>query len=113
MGLSFRPEDASWSYNGYADLRHRLALWEGIDLDEMKGFGGSVDWGDVVTALEPLLNSSDVHGFFTSSQCKQMIPRLVAILRDYDMSDYDRSNLSALVRGMQHCVQHGCAMSWG
>lgn len=115
MGLSFRPGGASWSYNGYAALRHQIAAWEGIDLDQMKRFGGDRDWGGAETPLEPWLNSSDVQGFISGYGCSRMLPRLRAILKfmGEHLEPYDKSQLEALVRGMEHCAEHGCALSWG
>ncbi|MFJ9633608.1 hypothetical protein ACIRU8_38550 [Streptomyces sp. NPDC101175] len=45
--------DVGWSYSGFAAFRRQLARAEGIDLNEMWGFGGERPWSDVSTALEP------------------------------------------------------------
>jgi hypothetical protein len=117
MGLSYRPGGASWNHFDFDHLRIQIAAFEGIDdlarwvktrhpyeYDEGSG-----------TPLAPWLGSSDIHGFFTASQCQMMIPRFEAILTylgDH-LSAYDRGNLVALIHGMRHCAEHGCAMSWG
>lgn len=119
MALSFAPGGAQWDHHSYSELRRQVALWEGLNLDEMKGFAdadgnpGVRDWDEVHTPLEPWLNSSDVRGFISSSGCKQMAGRLAAILTYHDMSTTDRDKLAALLAGMTHCAEHGCALAWG
>jgi len=117
MGLSYRPGGASWDYHGFAALRKQIAEFEGImDLEawwkNRAPYQGDEGSG---TPLMPWLDSGDVHGFFSASQCRMMVPRFEAILKflgDH-LSAYDRSNLVALVRGMQFCAECDCAMSWG
>src|SRR5690606_29767440 len=83
MGLTIYPGGASWSYGGFARFRERLATEEGIDLREMRGFGGSREWltpnGVPITPLEPLLNHSDCDGHMESHECELVVPRLTAI----------------------------------
>ena len=112
MGLSFSPGTASWPYEGYAHFREQLAMWEGID-DLRAWWNNPFREDEQPTALAPLLDSSDVRGFISGPQCASMIPRLKAILKFHDMSHFDRSNLQALVKGMEHCAEHGCALAWG
>ena len=73
MGLCIYPGEASWSYSGFHEFRRRLAAEEGLELEQMHGFGpmlpGSrphydptlplIEWSEVPTSLEPLLNHSD------------------------------------------------------
>lgn len=117
MSLSYSPGGAQWDHHGFDALRRQIAAFEGIDDLERwwkTRHPYNYDEGSG-TPLTPWLDSSDVHGFFSSSQCQMMIPRFEAILRflgDH-LSAYDRSNLVALVNGMRFCADHDCAMSWG
>lgn len=127
MGLSFRPGNAQWDYVGYSMFRKRLAALDGIDLEKMRGFTEDPlprDWEDFPTALEPLLNSSDVHGFISAESCRKMLPHLrviaeqwrvelAAATREMPHEEYDQPNLEALINGMEHCAEHGCALSYG
>lgn len=88
MGLMLCPgdgdtssPDAEWSYTGFAAFRHQLALAEGFTLSEMDGFGGELPWSDISTPLEPLLNrADDGGGKLSPAQCAVMLPRLEAIV---------------------------------
>ena len=123
MGLSFSPGGAQWDYAGYDMFRHRLAALDGIDLDKMRGFTSDPlprDWEDYPTALEPLLNSSDVHGFISGEACRKMLPRLRAVADQWSTApdpteneQFDYQALRALIEGMEHCAEHGCALSYG
>ena len=70
-----------WSYSGFGRFRERLATFEGFALDEMKGFGGARDWGEVTTDLAPLLNHSDCDGEMTPAECAQVAPRLEGVIQ--------------------------------
>lgn len=123
MGLSFSPGNAQWSYVGYGMFRKRLAALDGIDLDKMRGFSSDPlprDWEDFPTPLEPLLNSSDVHGFISGEACRRMLPRLRVVAEQWaadpapdDNGAYDLQGLRSLIDGMEHCAEHGCALSYG
>ena len=127
MGVSFSPGGAQWDYVGYGMFRRRLAALDGIDLDRMRGFTEDPlprDREDFPTALEPLLNSSDVHGFISSESCRKMLPRLRVIAEQWAShlaastdelphERYDQPNLEALIEGMAHCAEHGCALQHG
>lgn len=123
MGLSFRPGDAQWDHIGYSMFRRRLAALDGIELDKMRGFTADPlprDWEDYPTALEPLLNSSDVHGFISGESCRKMLPRLRVVADQWaaepdpdDHEVFDLQALRSLIDGMEHCAAHGCALSYG
>ena len=116
MGLDISPGDASWSYHGFGRFRERLAKAEGLVLSDMEGFGGTAEegrqkpWDGVDSPLVPLLNHSDCDGYLHGYECEQVIPRLREIVSQWPESDYDRRNAEALIEGMEHCVQHGCAL---
>jgi hypothetical protein len=116
MGLRIEPGGASWSYRGFHAFRRRLAEAEGFDLDQMEGFGGDRTWnttaGDSVTPLEPLLYHSDCDGYLDSWDCEQVLPRLRAIVASWPTSDYYRQQGELLIVGMEHTVEHGCAVSF-
>ncbi|MCW2901738.1 MAG: hypothetical protein JWO67_4003 [Streptosporangiaceae bacterium] len=122
MGISFAPGGAQWDYLGYHMFRKRLAALDGIDLDRMAGFAKDEtrDWEDYLTPLEPLINSSDVRGFIGSWMCEQMLPKLRAVAAQWTAAgpanhneEYDLSSLGALIAGMEHCAEHGCALQYG
>jgi hypothetical protein len=127
MGVSFSPGGAQWDYVGYGMFRRRLAALDGIDLDKMRGFTTEPlphDWDDYPTALEPLLNSSDVRGFISSESCRRMLPRLSAVADQWRSElaaateenpheAYDQPSLESLIEGMTHCAEHGCALQYG
>jgi hypothetical protein len=123
MGLSFRPGDAQWDYIGYSMFRKRLAALDGIELDKMRGFTEDPlprDWEDYPTALEPLLNSSDVHGFISGEDCRKMLPRLRVVAEQWtaepnpnDNEAFDLQALRSLISGIEHCADHGCALAYG
>ncbi|TMS00140.1 hypothetical protein [Nonomuraea basaltis] len=118
MGVSMYPGRASWSYSGFGSFRDRLAQAEGFDLREMAGFAPfdapedwtGKPWDTVHTTLEPLLNHSDCDGYLDAYECEQVIPRLRQIIATWPESDYDRQHGEALIKGMEHCVEHGCSM---
>lgn len=117
MGLSYSPGGAQWDHHSFNALRSQVAAFEGIDDLELwwkTRHPYECDEGSG-TPLTPWLDSSDVHGFFSATACRMMIPRFEAILTflgDH-LSAIDRSSLVALVRGMQFCAANDCAMSWG
>lgn len=76
MGIDFTHTSAQWSYTGFGAFRRALALFEGFELDDMKGFGGDRDWDTVTTDLVPLLNHSDCDGELTPDECRRVAPRL-------------------------------------
>lgn len=76
MGIDFTHTQAHWSYVGFSRFRQALALHEGFELDDMKGFGGDRDWSTVDTALKPLLDHSDCDGDMAPADCASVAPRL-------------------------------------
>lgn len=123
MGLSFSPGGAQWDYMGYSMFRQRLAALDGIELGRMRGFSEDPlprDWEDYPTALEPLLNSGDVRGFISGADCRKMLPRLRVIAEQWaakpdpnDNEAFDLQALRSLIGGIEHCADHGCALSYG
>lgn len=77
------------SYSGFGMFRDLLAAEDDIILDEMWGFGGSTEWGEVDSALEPLLNHSDCDGELYNWQAEQMIPRMEEILPLWENGHYN------------------------
>jgi hypothetical protein len=112
MGLSIYPGGASWAYGGFRRFRERLAEAEGFDLNEMAGYGDDPcrDWDEIHSTLAPLLNHSDRDGYLGAWECEPMVMRLRRIIRDWDEDDYDRQQAKVLIKGMEHCVEHRCAM---
>jgi hypothetical protein len=118
VGLSISPGDAHWSCTGFGHFRERLAEAEGFNFRDMDGHAPldapedwvGRSWDEVDTPLKPLLNHSDCDGYLHATECEQMIPRLRQIISSWPESDYDRRQGEALIAGMEHCVQHGCAV---
>ncbi|WP_084963335.1 hypothetical protein [Thermoactinospora rubra] len=118
MGLNISPGGASWSYSGFNRFRERLAVAEGFALDEMEGFKPfdapdtwvGKRWDEVQTSLKPLLDHSDCGGYLLARECEEVLPRLREIVATWPETDYDRRAAEALIAGMEHCVEHGCAM---
>ena len=80
MGIDFSHTQAQWSYTGFGAFRRALAVFEGFELDDMEGFGGDRDWSTVATDLAPLLNHSDCDGEMSPDECRQVAPRLRAVI---------------------------------
>jgi len=118
MGLGISPGGASWSYHGFGRFRERLAEAEGFNLREMRGFKPfdapetwvGKSWDDVETPLKPLLNHSDCDGYLDDYECEEVLPRLREITVGWPRDDYDRRQVQALIEGMEHCIEHGCAL---
>jgi hypothetical protein len=111
MGIDFSHTAAQWSYTGFGAFRRALALFEGINLDDMQGFGGDRDWSTVATDLAPLLNHSDCDGEMTPDECRQVAPRLRQVIEELWPADraiweidpsasFNRNNGLALADGM-------------
>jgi len=115
MGVDINPGHACWAYGGFARFREALAEEEGLKLRSMEGYGGELSWEHVNTTLAPLLNHSDCDGFLSPWDCKDMLPRLREIRhkwRDLGYVDraYDVGQMGQLIYGMEHCVEHRCAV---
>jgi hypothetical protein len=135
MGLDISPGGAQWSYSGFMAFRERLAAEEEFNLLDMEGFcrhhpgtpwrsdtarrdARPIPWTEVKSPLVPLLSHSDCDGVLLPYECEKMLPRLREIRAawstrtdGYDPAkDYDTQQLGALIDGMAHCVQNGCAV---
>ncbi|MFE9432887.1 hypothetical protein [Streptomyces sp. NPDC006640] len=118
MGVGFSHTAAQWAYIGFGQFRRALALFEGIDLDAMVGFGGARDWSTVHTDLAPLLDHSDCDGELTPAQCRQVAPRLRQVIDELWPADravwaidpgahLNRTNGLALADGMDAAAETG------
>lgn len=113
MGISFNPGGVSWSHGEYGELRRKLAALEGID--DIEAWWKDPFRAESPTALVPLLDAEDVHGFISGPSCREMVPRLKAIVKfngDY-LGQSDCVRLTSLIAAMEHCAQHGCALAFG
>ncbi|MGW4270823.1 hypothetical protein ACWEGQ_00295 [Streptomyces seoulensis] len=122
MGLDLRagretgplPDDPwpQWSYAGFNKFRRRLADHIGIDLDQMRGFGGDGDWATVASPLRHLLDHADDKGELTPQQAVELAPALQQALFDLartnDADDffwyYDRRAGMELVELCARCA---------
>lgn len=130
MGLGFnhRTADSDWStccphwaFDGFGLFRRRLAEAEGLDLEEMQGYGkynefgnhvpGARSWDEIDTPLKPLLDHSDCDGELTPEECAQVFPRLRKILEGWDLDDpgfhYDYRSGLRLADCMEACTKAG------
>lgn len=94
---------ARWSYSGFNAFRKRLCAEVGVDLDQMFGFGGDVEWSTVKDDLVPLLDHSDCDGDLGYSDCVKVHPRLLAIVAEWP-DDYDRQMALTFCRMMKEVV---------
>lgn len=92
MGLTLRagraegphPRDPypQWSYLGFGVFRRRLAQHLGIDLDQMRGFGGEGEWSTVASPLRHLLDHADNEGDLSPQQAAELAPALEQALEE-------------------------------
>lgn len=104
MGLDIGQ--AQWSYARFAKFRQELAEFEGIDISEMRGYGGSTPWEQHPTELRPLLDHSDCDGHLAPDECAQVAGRLQQLVPSLS-DEYDRTNGDVLVREMLHAARRG------
>lgn len=105
MGIDFNYGNAQWSYGGFSRFREKLAKEIKLNLNEMKGFGGDKDWPSVnEEPIVHLLNHSDCDGYLTPDQCKQIIPRLKELVKDWYEEDFDKGRALLLAEGMEEAV---------
>ncbi|MDX3694990.1 hypothetical protein PV726_32555 [Streptomyces europaeiscabiei] len=111
-----RPDDPypQWSYTGFGLFRRRLARHIGIDLDQMRQFGGEGDWSAVASPLRHLLDHADDRGELTAQQAAELAPALRQALdeigQDNDpdedfLWDYDQRAGTELVRLLEVCAR--------
>jgi hypothetical protein len=137
MSVAFQPAGASWDDEGFHRFRSRLAAADGIHLNSMAGYGGVLLWEDNPTLLQPLLTSPSDRGFISSEDSNTMLSRLSVIADQWSQLlasrgvsentmdleslpddpetaslSYDLSQLRALIRGVEHCTLHGCALAY-
>lgn len=94
MGLDFRfenrtdinngPDMPHWTYSGFMRFREKLAEQIGINLKDMKGFGGEKSWDEVESLLDLLLNHSDCEGSIHYEFCEEIYPALLDAIKDWD-----------------------------
>jgi hypothetical protein len=113
MGLDFCAhiswpvgKRAHWSYSGFNQFRGRLAKEVGFNLDQMRGFGGDIEWSTLPPDdIHLLLNHSDCEGELTAEECNRVIPRLDALVRNWPDDDYDKIHALRLIEFMSFCLQ--------
>ena len=106
MGLNFSHAEASWSYSGFDEFRHRLALEAGIDLYMMDGFGGDIPFDSINDPIKPLLDHSDCEGELTPEECATVAPRLRELVSNWDDEDYDKRHALYLAEGMDEAASN-------
>lgn len=99
MGLSLyagrsagpRPKDPrpEWSYSGFSIFRRALAAHIGIDLTQMRRFGGTTDWDTVTSPLRHILDHADDCGQLDAWQVHELLPALSAAVANLARQDTD------------------------
>ena len=89
MGLNVSHGAFNGSYGYFAIFREGLAKKIGVDLNEMRGFGGRKSFKHVKHKIVPLLNHSDCDGVLFPDQCKQIAEGLDEIIQAHKGSEDD------------------------
>lgn len=109
MGVDFwflKHSDVYMSYTTFHQIRKTLAQGIGMNLDEMKGYGGSGKWEDWNDDLIPLLNHSDCEGQLTWKECQRIYPRLREIAnRVHWENEGDKELALNLADVMEECAK--------
>ena len=107
MGIDFSHCDAYWAYSGFHRFRVRLAKEVGIDLNEMRGFGGAqLKWANPKDdPIIHLLDHSDCDGHLSPGRCKKIAPRLRELVAKWDDEDYDKIQALKLATGMEEAAK--------
>lgn len=109
----WRSDDPApeWPYVGFGVFRRKLADHIGVDLDQMRGFGGEGDWATVESPLRHLLDHPDNEGELSPQQAVELAPALeqalFALARDFDYGptyDYDLRAGRELVELLARCA---------
>lgn len=90
LDIAIMQETKSWrvgSYSTFNLFRKRIAEIIGFNLDDMKGFGGTKEWGD--QPFKELLNHSDCDGELNQGDCEDL---------KEDFKKWDRRIIQALER---------------
>lgn len=80
MGLDTTHDCWHGAYSAFHRWRVRVAQLIGVDLDEMRGFGGDRSWDTVDSPLVTLLNHSDCDGEIVVGDCEPIADALEALL---------------------------------
>lgn len=119
MGLSIYPGGHSIAYPVFGQVRRKIAAEYGIDIDEMRGFGGETFWPEP-DQVPPvfLLNHPDNEGFISSWECEIMLPSLRIIKAKWEAEGasvhyyMEIEALGNLIDSMEICVAVKAAMQF-
>lgn len=105
MGLDL---NTGWgmSYGSFHLFRTMIAEAAGINLDQMAGFGGSIQWKTIKDNIKWLLDHSDCEGKISARRCGLTAPRLKELapaLKD----DYYREKAEELAEDMEAYSDRG------
>lgn len=119
MGLTLRElrptgPTLDFAYLPFAEYRRYLARdAAGIDLDQMKGFGGDTEWPPYETQpLRYLLNHSDCDGELWSWECEALAPILRAFRPLADWPDWMVRHHEVLTEMVARVAEHGGVISF-
>lgn len=114
MGLDTSHGCWHGSYSAFNRWRTKIADLIGIRLDDMRGFGGHVEWPSADTEpLVHLLNHSDCDGSIESQYCAAIADRLESLLPrlpvepDGGHIGYWRECTQAWIDGLRDADRHG------
>lgn len=113
MGLVFSHGDVRWSYIAFRVFRKKLAKEIGIDLDNMKGFGGNIPFENFNDNIIPLLNHSDCDGELTVEECKRVALRLRELVSSWSDEDHDKTEAIKLASGMEYAIKKNEPFEFG
>ncbi|MBT2477608.1 hypothetical protein [Streptomyces sp. ISL-94] len=115
MGIDFSHGEAQWSYSGFAQFRTAIATREGIDLNQMYGYGGERSWDTITSPLRPLLDHSDCDGNLSPADCTAIASHLHTVVEelwpatlqqdDDPIGTYHRQAGLALADGMEQAAE--------
>jgi hypothetical protein len=106
MGLDFSHGYAHWGYSGFMNFRRMLAEQIGINLDDMKGFGGSTSFNNFKDDIIPLLDHSDCDGELSIEECKKISLRLRELVSKWNDDDRDKQKAIELAEGMEMAIEN-------
>lgn len=107
MGLEFKDSHAHWSYGGFAIFRRKLAKMDGIDIQKLKEWGGTIDCPNI--PMREFYIHSDADGELEPHKLKIIVPRFSELMemhkKEYGTEDYDTRMGYELLNTMKECIE--------
>lgn len=113
MGLDTSHGCWHGSYGTFNTFRRWIGKNIGINLDEMIGYGGSKEWGELKKHnLYPLLNHSDCDGKISPKNCKRIADGLDEMIRTLPMVEIIQDNVGWNFRRRAQEFRDGCLSAY-